>query len=163
MFSAIADGLNYLTSQSGASLLALFWFTVIFEVPRYSMAFIAATFFGRPKPQAGSEGIFDPTVSVIVAGHNEADAIERCVMSLREQSRPPDEIVVISDGSRDAMPERIRDLQARGLIDQAHSTDLRGGKSAGVNLGKRFASGDIVINVDCDCSYDRHGGQICGV
>ncbi len=159
MFSAIADGLNYLTSQSGASLLALFWFTVIFEVPRYSMAFIAATFFGRSKPQADPEGIFDPTVSVIVAGHNEADAIERCVMSLREQSRPPDEIVVISDGSRDAMPERIRDLQARGLIDQAHSTDLRGGKSAGVNLGKRFASGDIVINVDCDCSYDRHALQ----
>lgn len=159
MFSAIADGLNYLTSQSGASLLALFWFTAIFEVPRYSMAFVAATIFGRSKPQYKTDGTFSPTVSVIVAGYNEADAIERCVMSLREQSRPPDEIVVISDGSRDAMPARLRDLQARGLIDQAHCTDLRAGKSAGVNLGKRFATGDVIINVDCDCSYDRHALQ----
>lgn len=158
MFEAVADGLNYLASQSGASLLALFWFTVVFEIPRYSLAFIAATFFGPSKSRSDNplHEPFAPTVSVIVAGHNEAEAIERCVMSLREQSWPPDEIVVISDGSRDAMPERLRALQAQGLIDQAHCTDLRGGKSAGVNLGKRYATGDIVINVDCDCSYDRH-------
>ena len=158
MLGTVADGLNYLMSQSGASLLALFWFTVIFEVPRYSLAFIAATFFGASRPRSYETVVetFAPSVSVIVAGHNEADAIERCIMSLREQSLPPDEIVVISDGSRDAMPERLRDLQARGLIDQAHCTDLRAGKSAGVNLGKRFATGDIVVNVDCDCSYDRH-------
>jgi cellulose synthase/poly-beta-1,6-N-acetylglucosamine synthase-like glycosyltransferase len=44
----------------------------------------------------------------------------------------------------------------RGLIDQAHSTELRAGKSAGTNMAARWAKGDIVVNIDCDCSFDRH-------
>jgi cellulose synthase/poly-beta-1,6-N-acetylglucosamine synthase-like glycosyltransferase len=155
MFSGLSDGIIYLQSQSTASLLSLFWFTALFELPRYTFAFITAAFFGerRPVRQATSR---TERVSVIVAGHNEAHAIERCVRSLREQSRPPDEIIVVSDGSTDSMPAMLRSLKRRGLIDQAHCTVLRGGKSAASNLAELHATGDIVVNVDCDCSFDRH-------
>jgi cellulose synthase/poly-beta-1,6-N-acetylglucosamine synthase-like glycosyltransferase len=47
----------------------------------------------------------------------------------------------------------------RGLADKAFSTDARCGKSSGLNLGIRYASGDIIVNVDCDCSYDRYAIQ----
>ena len=156
MLAAIGDGLDYLTSQSGASLIALFWFTILFEIPRYTMSFLAASIQavgGRresPTPQ------WRPRISVIVAGHNERDSIERCVLSLHEQSLPPDEIIVVSDGSIDGMDAKLRELRRRGLIDRAHATDLRAGKSAATNLGMRWATGDIILNVDCDCSYDRH-------
>ena len=154
MLTMIADGLNYLSSLETASLIGLFWFTIIFDLPRYLFSFLAVTLV----PQRTSEVIETDVgrISVVVAGHNEADAIEQCVSSLREQSRPPDEIIVISDGSTDKMSSKIRDLQRRGLIDQAHSTQLRAGKAAALNLAKRWATGDIIINVDCDCSYHRH-------
>ncbi|WP_299586970.1 glycosyltransferase family 2 protein [uncultured Microbulbifer sp.] len=95
-------------------------------------------------------------VSVTIAGHNEEDAIEKCVLSLWEQSHPPDEIIVVSDGSTDSTREKIRNLLRRRLIHGAHSTELRGGKSAAVNLALRYCTGDIIINVDCDCSFDYH-------
>ena len=154
MFSTVADGLTYLQSQSMATLLSLFWFTLLFEVPRYTFAFVTAAFF-TPRAYARHALNQPSRVSVVIAGHNEALAIERCVRSLREQTRPPDEIIVVSDGSTDAMPETLRDLKRRGLIDQAHCTLLRGGKAAASNLAALHASGDVIVNVDCDCSFDR--------
>ncbi|NND49448.1 MAG: glycosyltransferase family 2 protein [Rhizobiales bacterium] len=153
---AVEDGISYLTAQSGASLMALFWFTILFEIPRYTLSFLAAAIAAARTGRAPSADPSDHRISVIVAGHNERDAIERCVMSLREQSVVPDEIIVVSDGSGDGMAGRLGELRDRGLITQALATDLRAGKAAATNLGLRWATGDIILNVDCDCSYDRH-------
>ncbi len=156
MGQLIADGLSFLGAQSIDSLLWLFWFVIVFEAPRYAFTFVAAAFFlPRRAPAAPHRLERLPRVSVLIAGHNEAESIERCVESLGEQSRPPDEIIAVSDGSTDRMCNRLRALQQRGLIDQAHCTDLRPGKSAGTNLASRHASGDILVNIDCDCSLDR--------
>lgn len=153
MTELVNEALDYLLAQSFASTLALFWFVAIFEVPRYTLAFlVTAVMPKRRYPQFATP----PKVSVIIAGHSEADTIERCVLAMREQSHPPDEIVVVSDGSTDRMPEVLGDLLRRGLIHKAHSTELRSGKSAGANMAARWTTGDILINIDCDCSFDRH-------
>jgi len=156
MWAILADGFNYLTSQSWVGIFALFWFTIVFDVPRYTFAYIAAALFvpGRKRRTHWVDDI--GKVSVVLAGHNEVDAIECCVRSLHEQSRRPDEIVVVSDGSTDAMPDRLRKLQRDGVVDQVHCTDLRGGKSAALNLGERWATGDIIVIADCDSTYERH-------
>lgn len=155
MVEVVGDGLAYLTGQSGTSLVALFWFMLLFEVPRYALAFAAAAFFAPktfvPPPRPAPIG----RVSVIVAGHNEACCAENCARSLREQSLPPDEIVFVSDGSTDGMPALLRVLKRRGLVDQVHCTDLRGGKSAAINLAELRATGEVIVNVDCDCTFDR--------
>ena len=56
MLGALEDGITYLTSQSGASLMALFWFTILFEIPRYTLSFLAAAIAaaraGRDRPRA---------------------------------------------------------------------------------------------------------------
>ena len=155
MWQLVTDGFNYLTSQSGSSLLGLFWFVVIFEIPRYTLSFlsVAALSIRTTKVHRLSGDI--GRVSVVIAGHNEEETIERCVVSLREQSLPPDEIIVVSDGSTDRMPEKSFELQRRGLIQEVHCTQLRGGKSAGVNLAVGRTTGDIIVNVDCDCTFDR--------
>jgi cellulose synthase/poly-beta-1,6-N-acetylglucosamine synthase-like glycosyltransferase len=146
-----ADGIAYLGAQSAGSLLRLFWFVIVFEIPRYAVAFIAAAFFlRRPKPCS-----VEAKITAMIAGYNEENSVERCIKSLKEQSRPPDEIIVVSDGSSDRMREKLRLLVASGLVDQAHCTDLRAGKSAGVNLAWRHASGDILVNIDCDCTLHR--------
>ena len=154
MWDFTSESLAFLTSQSGSSLFTLFWFVIIFEIPRYTLGFVATLALTiRPRSK---EPYHAARLSVVIAGHNEEDSIERCVMSLREQSRPPDEIIVVSDGSTDRMPEKLRSLQSRGLIKEAHCTQMRGGKSAGVNLAVGRTTGDIIVNVDCDCTFDRN-------
>jgi cellulose synthase/poly-beta-1,6-N-acetylglucosamine synthase-like glycosyltransferase len=156
MWQLVHDGVTYLTSQSGASLLHLFWFVFVFEFPRYTLGFIAVAALGlrtRGKRQPAADA---GRVAVVIAGHNEADSIERCIMSLHQQSRPPDEIIVVSDGSTDGMAAKLRELQERGLIEEAHCTQMRAGKSAAVNLALRRVTADIVVNIDCDCTFDRH-------
>ena len=153
MWQSLNDGLTYLLSQSGASLFHLFWFVIIFEFPRYTLSFlsVAASSFQRWPKRPN----FRTSVSVVIAGHNEADSIERCILSLREQSRPADEIIVVSDGSTDGMPGKLHELLRRGLIQEVHCTQLRSGKSAAVNLAMSRAHGDIIVQADCDCTFDR--------
>jgi cellulose synthase/poly-beta-1,6-N-acetylglucosamine synthase-like glycosyltransferase len=156
MWTTVSDGLTYIQSQSLASMIALFWFVIIFEVPRYTLTFIAAAFFARANKEKEINEKTLGRVGVIIAGHNEEEAIERCIHSLWEQSLQPDEIIVVSDGSTDRMTSKLNDLMRLGLIHGAHGIDLRAGKSAAVNLAERISNADILINVDCDCSFDRH-------
>jgi cellulose synthase/poly-beta-1,6-N-acetylglucosamine synthase-like glycosyltransferase len=95
-----------------------------------------------------------PAVSILLAGHNEEDAIEKCVRSLRQQTFNRFEIVCVDDGSSDATFAIMRRLLNEGLVQSIARLQLRGGKSAGVNLAARMAHGDIFIVVDCDCSFE---------
>ncbi len=153
-------GFALLLTQSILSILSVFWYTLIFEFPRYMLPFMVAGLTMRsPDMEAvppESEGAGQPSVSIILVGHNEEDALEACVRSLHEQSISGFEIVIVSDGSTDRMTQRARDLVKRGLAARVLSTDLRGGKSSGINLACAFATGEIIINVDCDCSFDRY-------
>lgn len=155
LIELIDEGLTYLGNQSWESLFALFWFVIIFEIPRYALLFITSiVMMPFQKKYHYAPGI-RPRITVCIAGHNEEEVLERCVLSMREQTWQPDEIIVVSDGSTDKTEAKIRSLMSRGLISQAHTTDLRSGKSAASNLAVRHATGDLVVNIDCDCSLER--------
>lgn len=159
MITLIGDGIDFLLtvmSRNFSGVMVLFWYTFIFELPRYGCSFFAVLFMKEAEDVAAEDLRPLGRVSILLVGHNEADAVEACVRNLWEQSLTPDEIVVVSDGSTDKMEKKLSELMRKGLIHRAHCTDLRAGKSAGVNLAMRLASGDILINVDCDCSFDRH-------
>ena len=156
ILETIIDGISYLTAQGPAGLFSLFWLVILFELPRYLFSFVAAAFFTRTENVPVADLRRVGRVGVIIAGHNEEDSVESCVRSLWEQSMPPDEIVIVSDGSTDRMKRKLAELLHAGLIHGAHSTELRAGKSAATNLAERLAKAEILINVDCDCSFDRH-------
>ena len=139
------------------TLFGLFWFVIIFEFPRYTLGFLSVVAISFRTTRVPPRDVDVGHVTAVIAGHNEAETIERCVRSFREQSRPPDEIIVVSDGSTDRMPAKLRELLQQGLIEEAHCAQLRAGKSAAFNLGFTRASGDIIVNVDCDCIIlERH-------
>src|SRR6516165_887494 len=153
---------SFLLSQSGASMIALFWYKILFELPRYVIPFLPAAlrhlFFANIA--AGSTVKLRklstmPKVSVVVVGHNEAVSLETCVRSLREQSFDQFEIIIVSDGSSDASGAIAARLVGEGLATRSFTLDLRGGKSSALNLAIGACRGDIIITVDCDCSYDR--------
>ncbi|WP_420963014.1 glycosyltransferase [Brucella sp. IR073] len=154
-------GFAFLLSQTTLSIMSVFWYTLVFEFPRYILPFLVAGMSMRSPDREAvledeSSATARPSVSVILVGHNEEDALEACVRSLQEQSMRDFEVVIVSDGSTDRMTEVARGLVKQGLAARVLSTDLRGGKSSGINLACAYATGDIIINVDCDCSFDRH-------
>jgi cellulose synthase/poly-beta-1,6-N-acetylglucosamine synthase-like glycosyltransferase len=134
----------------------IFSFSLMLEWPRYILTFIPALMviyreYGRkdePTPDVGR-------VSILIPGHNEADSIEQCVLSLSEQTFKDFEIVCVSDGSTDDTYRIMKRLQREGKVDKIAECAIRGGKSSAINLGMRLATGDIVIVIDCDCSFDR--------
>ncbi len=162
--SDFTAALEFLASQSSESLLAIFWFVILFEIPRYGLAFaavglapLASRYLTKSEGVAADHvgAVWTPRVTVIVAGHNESDRLEACIGSLREQSLGDLEIVIVSDGSTDAMSSVAARLVRSGLADRILTTTMRGGKSSAANLGVAASSGDIIVVVDCDCSFDR--------
>lgn len=151
-----ADPLAYLFSMDSAALIAAFSFSIMLDIPRYTFGFIAVLLTevgtGRRLPQSA---VRLPSISIIIAGHNEAASIRRCVVSLREQTARNLEIICVDDGSTDGMAEELYRLRAEGMIDAALVCRVRSGKSSACNLALSRAHGAVVVNVDVDCTFDR--------
>jgi len=48
----------------------------------------------------------------------------------------------------------MKRLRREGLIHAAVRLELRGSKPSGINLAARLARGDILVVIDCDCSFE---------
>ncbi len=144
----------------GTTLFDMLWFVLLLDLPRYTLGFLALVLDAglRRKPACSPDHFPDwstSLVSVVIAGHNEARTIRRCVRSLREQTHRRLQIIGVDDGSSDGMRNELHRLRREGLIDAALSTSRRCGKSAALNLGIDQARGDLVVITDCDCTFDR--------
>jgi cellulose synthase/poly-beta-1,6-N-acetylglucosamine synthase-like glycosyltransferase len=154
----LTDSLTLLFQMDWVTFLTMFWYLVLLEIPRYTMAFVAVAVitlgqrFGRAQLTAGATDHWK--VSIVIAGHNEAEAILKCLRSLDEQTRRPDEIIVVDDGSTDGMREILDTLIRQQRIQIGLCNQVRCGKAAACNLGMNVATGDIIVNLDADCSYD---------
>lgn len=91
------------------------------------------------------------TISVIVPCYNAEDTIERCLLSLLNQTYPITEILVFNDGSQD----KSRDV-LDSMYNEYHSKGLRvfhqknQGVSATRNQGLRVAQGEYISFIDAD-------------
>jgi cellulose synthase/poly-beta-1,6-N-acetylglucosamine synthase-like glycosyltransferase len=151
----IHDAWRLLHSLSGWTFLAMFGMVLLTDAPRYFIGIqaTAAAFILRDhQPYDPLSPL--PPVSILLAGHNEEDAIEKCVRSLRQQTFNNFEIVCVDDGSSDQTFAIMRRLQSEGLVQSIGRLQLRGGKAAGLNLAARIAHGEIFIVTDCDCSFE---------
>lgn len=90
----------------------------------------------------------NPKVSAVIPVYNEADCIPECIDSLKAQAYPPAEIIVVDDGSTDGSPEICAGLGVKVLV-QDHR-----GPGAARNYGAREASGEILLFVDADMTFD---------
>lgn len=88
-----------------------------------------------------------PSFSVVIPLYNKAAHIEATLRSTAGQSHPPDEIIVVDDGSTDNSAEIVRslDLPRVRLIQQAN-----GGVARARNTGIAAAQGDWIVFLDAD-------------
>lgn len=162
------DGLHLLQELAGADLFELLFFLVAFELPRYLLgvlAILAITLRIRSRDSApGYSGNPDdcPAFTVIVAGHNEASALPKCLDSILEQTvlrgangRAKVQVIAVDDGSTDRTAAVIAELQHQGRIDVGLSLPVRGGKSAATNLALTRCRHEFILVVDADTTFHR--------
>ncbi len=86
------------------------------------------------------------TVSVVIPTYNRAAYIGDAIESALNQTRVPDEILVIDDGSTDDTPEVLSQFDAPVTVIRQPNR----GRSAARNAGMACAIGDAVIFLDSD-------------
>jgi cellulose synthase/poly-beta-1,6-N-acetylglucosamine synthase-like glycosyltransferase len=146
---------EFLTALPEGSFITVFWLTIVAEVPRYFVgvqATAAAVLLRDDRPRGPLKHV--PSVSILLVGHNEEGSIESCVRSLHNQTFNRFEIICVDDGSNDQTFAIMRRLRRDGLIHTAVRLELRGSKPSGINLAARLARGDILVVIDCDCSFE---------
>ena len=85
-------------------------------------------------------------VSVVVPAHDAEASVEAAIRSALGQTRPPDEIVVVDDGSTDATATVVRRIVGPvHLVSQS-----QGGPSAARNAGVAASSGEWIAFLDAD-------------
>lgn len=97
-----------------------------------------------------------PEISLVVPAYNEAGIITGTVRELHDymQRAMPGrsfEIIVIDDGSKDGMVERLVEMSMPELRVVRHPRNR--GRGAGIRTGFAAASGEYVVTLDADLSY----------
>jgi cellulose synthase/poly-beta-1,6-N-acetylglucosamine synthase-like glycosyltransferase len=150
-----------LKSLSIWEFIKMFWGFIFIDVPRYLIddlgVLIQETF---KRDNAKKEEFLKhlqhirPLISVIIPAFNEEEGILKTIKSLKEQTYPDIEIIVVDDGSTDRTAQLCQHLQKRGEIKFLRN-EVRGGKSSAINLGFNYSLGDYIVIVDSDTTFDR--------
>lgn len=86
----------------------------------------------------------DKTVSVIIPSYKYAHYLPECVASVRAQTYPVKEIIIVNDGSPDNTSEVAKQLGVI-LVEKEN-----GGLSSARNAGIKVATGEYIMCLDAD-------------
>lgn len=95
-------------------------------------------------------------ITVVVPAYNRAATIERCVDSIRPQTYPHWEVVVVDDGSTDDTREVTRAVAANDPRIRLVEHGQRRGAQAARNTGIREARGEWIAFLDSDDEFLPH-------
>lgn len=85
-----------------------------------------------------------PSISVVIPARDASGTLRACLEAIMEQDAPPDEVVVVDDGSTDDTPFIAESLGARVVQGRGR------GAAAARNRGAAEATGDVLLFVDAD-------------
>jgi glycosyltransferase involved in cell wall biosynthesis len=127
-----------------------------------ALATIAYTYAGFPllvlaraalRPRPFAIGDVRPSISVVIAAHNEATAIGAKLESVLAAAYPDGEreVIVASDGSDDGTEEVVRSFEDRGVRLLALP---RVGKAAALNRAIATATGEVLVFTDANSALE---------
>ncbi len=96
-------------------------------------------------------------ISVIVTTKNEEKNIQRCLSSLKEQTYPDIEIVVVDNHSDDKTVELAKAITPSvfDIFQDVNMKQIKNYRGAQVNFGVRKSKGDIIFFPDADMTFDK--------
>ena len=134
------------------ALKVVFWTSVGALAWAHAGYPVTAAAFARLRPRRVRKGEETPTVSVIVAAHDEETVIERRLENLLTLDYPRErlELMVASDASTDHTDELVEGYAGRGV---RLLRCPRGGKVAAQNRAVRETTGEILAFSDANATW----------
>ncbi|MBV4462393.1 biofilm PGA synthesis N-glycosyltransferase PgaC [Pseudomonas sp. F-14 TE3623] len=160
MLSAImgTDGLSRL-------FYMLFPLFLVFELPLTIMVLLGVLrWFTRRRSSVPKTSLYRPKVSCIITCYSEGMDVQTTLLSLCEQTYPGHiEMIPVVDGATINQPtlSAVRSFYVDPLLyPRRHLRPIakwqRGGRVSSLNAGLSHASGDIVMALDGDTSFDNN-------
>lgn len=103
----------------------------------------------------------DLRVSVIIPYYNRARTLARCLESIALQSKKPDEVVIVDDGSSECIPATIIEQFEEQLSCKLVRHPQNCGVSASRNTGLVNATHEIIAFLDSDDTWSRDHLSTC--
>ena len=132
-------------------ITGLFWLSTAVLTETYIVFPAVVLGRGRWRARPHLEGDITPTVSVVVAVHDEVEVIEAKIRSVLDGDYPPEllEVIVASDGSTDGteITADVGDPRVQVL------TLGRVGKAQALNAATAAATGEIVVFTDANSHF----------
>ncbi len=159
----IVEWANWVRSLRTDEIVFALGILLCVDAPRYVYSAVLMAFWDllkgfwtqrMPGPEASGYK-YCPSVTVIIAGHNEADTIASTMESVWSRY-PRVQMIVVDDGSTDGMTEAAQafaDGRDQILVIRR---DRRGGKSSALNMGLHYATAEIVITLDADSKLSNN-------
>ena len=108
----------------------------------------------RPAVEA-NVGLYHPTVSVVIAAHNEAGNLAERIENIYAMEYPADrlQVVIASDGSTDSTRELIADLRQK--FEKLTLVDVfpQGGRANAHNKAIPHCTGDVLLFTDAETVF----------
>jgi cellulose synthase/poly-beta-1,6-N-acetylglucosamine synthase-like glycosyltransferase len=139
-------------------------YVLFFELPVYLFIMLGIVRYGLREPPAVDEGRFyAPTVSCLITCYSEGEDVAMTIRTLAEQIYSGKiEIIPIVDGAVQNDDTYQAALKLKGYVHQRPNRILRvipkwqrGGRVSSLNTGLALATGDIVMALDGDTSFDN--------
>lgn len=99
-----------------------------------------------------------PNISLIVATYNWPEALNLCLLSIKQQTLLPSEVIVADDGSNNTTKTVIDEMQRDFPVPLIHvwQPDLGFRKSLILNKATAKASSAYIVQVDGDVILEKH-------
>jgi len=141
-------------------MIMLLWFVLFSIFVGSYLAFFAYLYFQARKPwRLKLDPQFRPSVTVLVAAHNEEAVIEERLRNIAEVTYPKDkmEIVFIDDSSTDRTLSIVNNFMNTnpGTVLKVMKQHSRSGKAKALNLGLSIASGEMIVTTDADVLWPQ--------
>jgi biofilm PGA synthesis N-glycosyltransferase PgaC len=116
------------------------------KLPNYPRRSVTLGKPGLYEKRSWSTPVSRPRLTVLIPAFNEAKVIAHTLQSLWSQSRRPDKILVVDDGSSDDTG-RIAARMGAEVVRPAANT---GSKARAMNFGLRFVKTEWLVTLDAD-------------
>ena len=135
-------------------LEAFFWLAVGAVAYIYAGYPLVVYLGARLRRRVITKAAQEPSVSILIAAHNEVACIERTLDNILalDYNREKLQVIVVSDGSTDGTDEVVRGYSDFGVV--LLRQEPRNGKTAALNAAVAHATGEILVFSDANSLYD---------
>jgi len=99
-----------------------------------------------------------PEISIIISTYNWPDALKLCLLSIKEQTVLPAEVIIADDGSGLATKQVIDEIKKDFPVPLLHvwHEDMGFRKTIILNKAVRQSSGQYIVQIDGDVILEKH-------